>query len=154
MQSIAVPVILRSDDNVVVSAPTASGKTVLAEAAMIRELGKPDRGKVLFIAPLRALTNEKEAEWKRIPRRYGFKVYVVSGERELNVSEARSADVIITTPEKWDSATRKYRQERFSFVKEIALVIVDEVHLLDSDSRGGTLEAIISRMRRIKPING
>ncbi len=153
MQSAAVPVILGSDENVVVSAPTASGKTVLAEAAMIRELSKPGRGKVLFIAPLRALTNEKESEWKRILSAIGFKVYVVSGERELYPSEARSADVIITTPEKWDSATRKYRQERFSFVKEVALVIVDEVHLLDSDSRGGTLEAVISRMRRISIIN-
>ncbi len=153
MQSAAVPVILGSDENVVVSAPTASGKTVLAEAAMIRELSKPDRGKVLFIAPLRALTNEKESEWKRILSGIGFKVYVVSGERELYPSEARSADVIITTPEKWDSATRKYRQERFSFVNQVALVIVDEVHLLDSDSRGGTLEAVISRMRRISTIN-
>jgi replicative superfamily II helicase len=149
MQSIAVPVILHSDDNVVVSAPTASGKTVLAEAAMIKELGKPDKGKVLFIAPLRALTNEKEGEWKRVLGDLGFKVYVVTGERELHVSEARSADVIITTPEKWDSATRKYEQERYSFVKETALVVIDEVHLLDSDTRGGTLEAIVSRMRRI-----
>jgi replicative superfamily II helicase len=152
MQSRAVPVILGSEGNVVVSAPTASGKTVLAETAMIRELSKPDRGKVLFIAPLRALTNEKESGWKRILSALGFKVYVVTGERELYPSEARSADVIITTPEKWDSATRKYRQDRFSFVKQVSLVIVDEVHLLDSDSRGGTLEAVISRMRRISAL--
>ena len=99
MQSKAVPAILRSDENVVVSAPTASGKTVLAEAAMVRELGKENRGKVLFVAPLRALTNEKEAEWKRILSTLGFKVYVVTGERELYPSEARSSDVIITTPE-------------------------------------------------------
>lgn len=149
MQSIAVPVILNSDENAVISAPTASGKTVLAEAAMVRELGKTGRGKVLFIAPLRALTNEKESEWKKVLSGVGFKVYVVTGERELYPSEARSADVIITTPEKWDSATRKYMQERYSFVRDVALVVVDEVHLLDSDSRGGTLEAVISRMRRI-----
>jgi replicative superfamily II helicase len=152
MQSIAVPAILGSDANVVVSAPTASGKTVLAEAAMVRELSRKERGKVLFIAPLRALTNEKESEWKRILSGIGFKVYVVTGERELFPSEARSADVIITTPEKWDSATRKYQQERYAFVRDVALVVVDEVHLLDSDSRGGTLEAVISRMRRISAL--
>ncbi len=154
MQSKAVPIILGSDANVVVAAPTASGKTVLAEAAMVRELGKEGRGKVLFIAPLRALTNEKESEWKRILSGLGFKVYVVSGERELHASEARAADVIITTPEKWDSATRKYRQDRYAFVRDVALVVVDEVHLLDSDSRGGTLEAVISRMRRIGTQDG
>jgi replicative superfamily II helicase len=154
MQSVAVPVILGSGENAVISAPTASGKTVLAEAAMARELGKPGHGKVLFIAPLRALTNEKESEWKRALSGIGLKVYVVTGERELHPSEARSADVIITTPEKWDSATRKYMQERYAFVRDVALVVVDEVHLLDSDSRGGTLEAVISRMRRISSIYG
>jgi replicative superfamily II helicase len=150
MQSIAVPVILGSDSNVVVSAPTASGKTVLAEAAMARELGRPDKGKVLFIAPLKALTNEREAGWKQALSGLGFKVYVVTGERDLYPSEARAADVIITTPEKWDSATRKYMQDRYGFVRDVSLIIVDEVHLLDSDGRGGTLEAVISRMRRIK----
>ncbi len=154
MQSIAVPVLLRSDGNTVVSAPTASGKTVLAEAAMAKELARPDHGKVLFIAPLRALTNEKEAEWKRVLSGIGLRVYVVTGERELYPSEAKTADVIITTPEKWDSATRKYMQERFAFVRDVALVVVDEVHLLDSDSRGGTLEAVISRMRRISAVYG
>jgi replicative superfamily II helicase len=154
MQSIAVPMILRSDENVVISAPTASGKTALAEAAMARELGKPGRGKVLFIAPLRALTNEKESEWKRVLSGIGLKVYVVTGERELHPSEAMSADVIIATPEKWDSATRKYVQERYAFVRDVSLVVVDEVHLLDSDSRGGTLEAVISRMRRISAVYG
>lgn len=154
MQSRAVPLILGSDDNVVVSAPTASGKTVLAEAAMIRELGKPAHGKVIFMAPLRALTNEKESEWKHVLGGIGFKVYVVTGERELSPFEAKMADVIITTPEKWDSATRKYKQERYSFVKDTALIIIDEVHLLDSDSRGGALEAVVSRMKRISSICG
>lgn len=149
MQSRAVPLILGSGDNVVISAPTASGKTVLAEAAMVKELGAARRGKVLFIAPLRALTNEKESEWKHVLGKLGFKVYVVTGERELSPYEAKGADVIIATPEKWDSATRKYRQERYSFVKDVSLVIIDEVHLLDSDSRGGALEAVISRMKRI-----
>lgn len=150
MQSRAVPVILGSDNNMVVAAPTASGKTVLAEAAMTRELGRADKGKVLFIAPLRALTSEKESEWKQTLGSLGLKVYVVTGERELSPYEAKASDVIITTPEKWDSATRKYLMERYSFVKDVTLLIVDEVHLLDSDSRGGTLEAVISRMRRIK----
>lgn len=149
MQSEAIPVILGSDESVVIAAPTASGKTALAEAAMVRELGRPDRGKVLFIAPLRALTNEREAEWRRVLSRLGFKVHAVTGERELHPAEAGAADVIIATPEKWDSATRKYRQERYAFVRDVALVVVDEVHLLDSDGRGGTLEAVISRMRRI-----
>src|SRR5664279_1518248 len=100
MQSRVLPRLLTSDENVVVAAPTASGKTVLAELAMVRELSKPKRGKILYLAPLRALTNEKETEWKTLFTPMGFEVYVVSGERELDPTKARSAQIIISTPEK------------------------------------------------------
>ncbi|KCZ71489.1 superfamily II helicase [Candidatus Methanoperedens nitroreducens] len=149
MQSLAVPVIMESDRHCVVAAPTASGKTVVAIAAMVHELSRPSHGKILYIAPMRALTNEKESEWNGAFKKIGFDVYVVSGERELSEKHAAEADVIITTPEKWDSATRKHQTDRFAFVRDISCVIIDEVHLIDSDVRGGTLEVLISRMKRI-----
>lgn len=149
MQSRVLPTLLTSDDDVVVAAPTASGKTVLAELAMVRELSKPKRGKILYLAPLRALTNEKEREWDALFRPMGFDVYVVSGERELEPSKARSAHIIISTPEKWDSSSRKHNTTH-KFVNEVSVVIIDEVHLLDSDDRGGVLEALVTRMKRIK----
>ena len=51
------------DENVVAAAPTASGKTALAELAICKTLR--DGGTALFVAPMRALTNEKESEWER-----------------------------------------------------------------------------------------
>jgi replicative superfamily II helicase len=149
MQSCVLPALLTSDESVVVAAPTASGKTVLAELAMVRELSKPKSGKILYLAPLRALTNEKEREWDALFRPMGFDVYVVSGERELDPSKARSAHIIISTPEKWDSSSRKHNTTN-KFVNEVSVVIIDEVHLLDSDDRGGVLEALVTRMKRIK----
>jgi replicative superfamily II helicase len=149
MQSRVLPTLLKSDENVVVAAPTASGKTVLAELAMVRELSKPRSGKVLYLAPLRALTNEKEREWDALFRPMGFDVYVVSGERELDPAKARSAHIIISTPEKWDSSSRKHNTTH-KFVNEVSVVIIDEVHLLDSDDRGGALEALVTRMKRMK----
>ena len=150
MQSVVLPSLLQSDDHVVVAAPTASGKTVLAELAMVRELVKPkqQRGKILYLAPLRALTNEKEVEWQSLFHPLGFKVYVVSGERELEPSKVKSADIIISTPEKWDSASRKHSTTH-PFVRAVSVIVIDEVHLLDSDERGGVLEALITRMKRI-----
>lgn len=148
MQSKALPCLLHSDGNVVVAAPTASGKTVLAELAMVRELSKTRAGKILYLAPLRALTNEKEDEWQRLFGPMGFEVYVVSGERELDPAKARSAHIIISTPEKWDSASRKHHTTH-TFVKAVKVIIIDEVHLLDSDGRGGVLEVLITRMKRI-----
>ncbi|MGZ4901740.1 MAG: DEAD/DEAH box helicase [Halobacteriota archaeon] len=148
MQSSVLPCLLHFDSSVVVAAPTASGKTVLAELAMVRELCKPRAGKILYLAPLRALTNEKEEEWQRLFAPMGFEVYVVSGERELDPAKARSAHIIISTPEKWDSASRKHHTTH-RFVKAIKVLIIDEVHLLDSDGRGGVLEVLITRMKRI-----
>jgi len=149
MQSHVLPSLLGSDDDIVVAAPTASGKTVLAELAMIRELSKPQPNKILYLAPLRALTNEKEGEWQALFTPLGFEVYVVSGERELNPAKARSAHIIISTPEKWDSSSRKHSTTH-KFVRDVSVIIIDEVHLLDSDERGGVLEALITRMKRIK----
>ena len=149
MQSRVLPSLLTSDEDVVVAAPTASGKTVLAELAMVRELSKPQSGKILYLAPLRALTNEKEGEWQRLFEPMGFGVYVVSGERELDPAKARSAHIIISTPEKWDSSSRKFSTTH-KFVRDVSVIIIDEVHLLDSDGRGGVLEALITRMKRIR----
>ena len=147
MQREALPGIFRSDHNVVASAPTASGKTALAELAICKTLSAD--GTALFIAPLRALTNEKESEWERFEE-LGYSVYVVSGERDLNPRRAARADVLVTTPEKADSATRKHDSARYSFITDIDCVVIDEVHLLDSEKRGAVLEVTVSRLRRLQ----
>jgi len=146
MQSATLPALLDTDENVVVSAPTASGKTAIAEVAICRTLDAD--GTALFLAPLRALTNEKEREWDRFEE-LGYSVYVVTGERDLNPRRAERADVLVMTPEKADSATRKHDSARYSFVTDVDCCIIDEVHLLDSDERGSVLEVTISRLRRL-----
>jgi len=146
MQREVLPAILDSEANVVVSAPTASGKTALAEAAICRVLEAG--GTALFLAPLRALTNEKESEWERFED-LGYSVYVVTGERDLNPRRAERADILVMTPEKADSATRKHDSPRYSFVTDVDCCVIDEVHLLDSDKRGSVLEVTISRLRRL-----
>jgi replicative superfamily II helicase len=146
MQREALPAIMEREENVVAAAPTASGKTALAELAICKTLGAG--GTALFIAPLRALTNEKEAEWERFEN-LGYSVYVVTGERDLNPRRAERADILVMTPEKTDSATRKHDSPRYGFVTDVDCVVIDEVHLLDSDSRGGVLEVTISRLRRL-----
>jgi len=146
MQREALPAIMERDENVVAAAPTASGKTALAELAICKTLR--DGGTALFVAPLRALTNEKEAEWERFED-LGYSVYVVTGERDLNPRRAERADILVMTPEKTDSATRKHESPRYQFITDVSCVVIDEVHLLDSDSRGGVLEVTVARLRRL-----
>nr|WP_254283002.1 DEAD/DEAH box helicase [Halomicroarcula limicola] len=146
MQSAALPALLNREDNVVVSAPTASGKTALAELAICKTLAAG--GTALFLAPLRALTNEKESEWERFEE-MGYSVYVVTGERDLSPRRAERADILVMTPEKADSATRKHDTPRYSFITDVDCCVIDEVHLLDSDRRGAVLEVTVSRLRRL-----
>jgi replicative superfamily II helicase len=146
MQREALPAILEREENVVVSAPTASGKTAIAELAICKALGKG--GTALFLAPLRALTNEKESEWARFEE-MGYSVYVVTGERDLNPRRAERADILVMTPEKADSATRKHDTPRYQFITDVDCCVIDEVHLLDSDRRGSVLEVTVSRLRRL-----
>ena len=146
MQAETLPALLDTTENVVVSAPTASGKTAIAEVAICRTLR--EAGTALFLAPLRALTNEKEREWERFEE-LGYSVYVVTGERDLNPRRAKRADVLVMTPEKADSATRKHDSRRYSFIRDVDCCVIDEVHLLDSDRRGSVLEVTISRLRRL-----
>lgn len=58
----------------------------------------------------------------------------------------QAADILITTPEKWDGISRSW--QRRNYVQKIGLVIIDEIHLLGED-RGPILEVIVSRMRYI-----
>jgi replicative superfamily II helicase len=146
MQREALPALLEREDNVVASAPTASGKTALAELAICECLR--DGGTALFVAPMRALTNEKEAEWERFEE-LGYSVYVVTGERDLTPRRAERADILVMTPEKADSATRKHDSARYGFVADVDCVVIDEVHLLDSERRGSVLEVTVSRLRRL-----
>ncbi len=146
MQRVALPAILDADMNVVASAPTASGKTALAELAICETLR--EGGTALFVAPMRALTNEKEREWDRFED-IGHSVYVVTGERDLTPRRAERADVLVMTPEKLDSATRKHDSSRYEFITDVDCCVIDEVHLLDSEKRGSVLEVTIARLRRL-----
>jgi replicative superfamily II helicase len=146
MQEEVVGALVETDENVVASAPTASGKTALAELAICRTLQAG--GTALFVAPMRALTNEKESEWERFED-LGYSVYVVTGERDLNPRRAERADILVMTPEKADSATRKHDSRRYAFIREVDCCVIDEVHLLDSEKRGSVLEVTVSRLRRL-----
>jgi activating signal cointegrator complex subunit 3 len=66
----------------------------------------------------------------------------VSGDNTPEFTELNQASILITTPEKWDGITRSAETRRY--VKEVELLIIDEIHLLGVE-RGAVLEAIVTR---------
>jgi len=103
--------------------------------------------KVVYIAPLKALVSERVKDWKEtLGKQLGKRVVEFTGDVSPDPYVLRNADVVITTPEKWDGASRMWKVREY--VQMVKLVIIDEIHLL-GEERGAVLEVIVTRMRRM-----
>uniref|UniRef100_A0A8B9HIB9 Activating signal cointegrator 1 complex subunit 3 n=1 Tax=Astyanax mexicanus TaxID=7994 RepID=A0A8B9HIB9_ASTMX len=132
-----------TDTNVLLGAPTGSGKTIAAEMAIFRVFNKYPTAKAVYIAPLKALVRERIEDWKiRIEEKLGRKVVELTGDVTPDMRAIAQADLIVTTPEKWDGVSRSWQNR--SYVQKVAILIIDEIHLLGED-RGPVLEVIVSR---------
>ncbi|MDG6954604.1 MAG: DEAD/DEAH box helicase [Nitrososphaerota archaeon] len=126
--------------SLVVSSPTASGKTLLAlMSAYFR--AKLERKKVVYLAPLRALASEKYAEFSELTR-FGIRTAISTGDYDSSGETLGKADVIVLTNERFDSVMR----HRVSWVNSVGLFVADEVHLAGNDRRGPTLEMILTKV--------
>jgi helicase len=143
-QGEAVDAGILDGESVVASVPTASGKTLIAELAMLSAVQRG--GKALYIVPLRALASEKKAEFERWEQ-YGVTVGVSTGNYESDGEWLASRDVIVATSEKVDSLVRNGAP----WVEDLSCVVADEVHLVDDRHRGPTLEVTLAKLRKINP---
>ncbi|MHA2407816.1 MAG: DEAD/DEAH box helicase, partial [Candidatus Ranarchaeia archaeon] len=131
--------------NTVLAVPTASGKTLIAILAMAKAILE-ERGKALYLCPLRALAQEKYDEFKSL-RALGIKVAVSTGDYDQADFRLGRYDLIICTNEKADSLLRHQPE----WLKEIAVVVSDEVHLMNDRNRGPTLEVALAKLRQVNP---
>ncbi|XP_065882563.1 U5 small nuclear ribonucleoprotein 200 kDa helicase-like [Dysidea avara] len=145
---------LKSDQNLLLCAPTGAGKTNVALLCMLREVGKhlnPDNSvnvdefKVIYIAPMKSLVQEMVANFTKRLAPYGITVGELTGDHQMNREQIEATQVIVCTPEKWDIITRKSGERMYT--QYVGLVIIDEIHLLH-DSRGPVLESIVARTIR------
>ncbi|ANB14830.1 Slh1p [Sugiyamaella lignohabitans] len=147
MQTMAFNTLYHKDTSVLLGSPTGSGKTVACELAIWAAFKKFPGSKVVYIAPMKALVKERVGDWSRgICRQAGIKLVELTGDTNPDADSIRKADIIITTPEKFDGISRNWQTRKF--VQQVSLIIMDEIHLLASD-RGPILEMIVSRMNFI-----
>jgi ATP-dependent DNA helicase HFM1/MER3 len=167
LQSEVASSIADSNDNIVVSAPTGAGKTALFEIAMARFFlaDLQSKGmhhsrsqisnarKIVYISPSKALCEERYDDWSQrfSAMDIGIQCSMITGDMEPGDSfrDIAASQVILTTPEKWDSVTRRWTEHVFLF-GSVKLLLVDEVHLLGDETRGGCLESVICRMNTIQ----
>ncbi len=125
--------------NLVIASSTASGKTLIAEMAIIKRI-TTGRGKAVFLVPLRAIAFEKYNELK-LMEKWGIKVGLSTGDYTSPDHYLGEYDLIITTYEKMDSLLR----HGASWVNDITLLVADEIHYIDDTKRGPVLEVLLSR---------
>ena len=123
--------------NLLISIPTASGKTLVAEMAMHRHV--VNRGKCLYVVPLKALASEKFEEFSG----KGPSTGIATGDYDKKDEYLGRNDIIIATSEKVDSLLRN----NAAWMGSITCLVVDEAHLIDSEDRGATLEMVITKLR-------
>lgn len=134
-----------------ICAPTGSGKTALLEMAIVRELMKMDCGlssqasfkdiHILYLAPLKAIVDEKCKEWQKKFSPFGLKCFSLTGDTEFDdyssaqVSSYTNINIILATPEKFDHVIRTDPRSRM-LLAVLKLILIDEVHMLSDSHRG------------------
>lgn len=138
-----------SDDNVLVCAPTGSGKTLCAEFAILRLFNNAKRGKgsgkCVYIAPKQAIADVMFATWsRRFGELLGKHVVQLTGDITSDLKLLEAGDIVIASAPHWDCTSRRWRQRKQ--VQNVALYIIGELHLIGG-SDGPTLEVVVSRIR-------
>ncbi|MFW5917619.1 MAG: ATP-dependent DNA helicase [Halorubrum sp.] len=131
-------------ESLVAAVPTASGKTLIAELAMLSAVERG--GMALYIVPLRALASEKKTEFERWED-HGITVGVSTGNYESDGEWLATRDIIVATSEKVDSLIRNGAP----WIDDLTCVVSDEVHLVDDSHRGPTLEVTLAKLRKVNP---
>jgi helicase len=143
-QAQAVEAGVTGGESVVASVPTASGKTMVAELAMLSAIERG--GTALYIVPLRALATEKRDDFEPFED-FGVSVGVTTGNYDADEEWLASRDVVVATSEKVDSLLRNDA----SWLEDVDCVVADEIHLVDDAGRGPTLEVTLARLRALNP---
>ncbi len=142
-QEMAFNTKLLKGGNLVLAFPTSSGKTLVAEIAMLKSI-LDGRGKALYLVPLRALAHEKYADFKKYEK-IGITVALSVGDYDSSGTGLKEADIVIMTTEKADSIIR----HSVDWLERIGIVVADEIHLVNDISRGPTLEMVIAKLNRL-----
>jgi activating signal cointegrator complex subunit 3 len=135
---------------------TGSGKTLVAELAILRLKSIRPKSICVYIAPLKALAGERVKDWKK---RFGshplnWNILELSGDTHHDQNTLERADILVCTPEKWDLVSRGWRRPNDSseqtrasvreYISRVGLLIMDEVHLL-GEERGVSFTKLCDR---------
>ena len=154
VQVAACDVVFHSDDNLLISTPTASGKTEAAFLPVITELyNKPANSVgVLYIAPLKALINDQFVRIEELLEYAHIPVTKWHGDASQSLKNKLLKDpngILQTTPESLEAMLMKRKQHAIKLFSDLRFIIIDEVHNFIGEDRGVQLVSILERMQNL-----
>ncbi len=131
--------------NLLLSVPTAAGKTFIAELCMVKSILQ-NNGRCLYVAPLKALASEKFQDFTERYSPLGIKVGISTGDLDSPNKFLNRYQILIATAEKVDSLLRSRAKW---LIDSLSVVILDEIHFINDASRGPTMEILTARIRQL-----
>ncbi|MGM8858198.1 DEAD/DEAH box helicase [Enterobacter hormaechei] len=136
---------------VIVDLPTSGGKTALAQFRMLQALNQFDQddGWVAYVAPTRALVSQITRRLREDFGPLGIQVEPLTGAVEVDafeeelLGEARAFQILVATPEKLQLVMRNKK-----VVRPLALVVMDEAHNIEDESRGLRIELLLATIKQ------
>ncbi|MBD3230252.1 MAG: DEAD/DEAH box helicase [Candidatus Lokiarchaeota archaeon] len=154
IQNLAISKGLLDGEDLLIVAPTSTGKTLCGELAGIPKA--LNNGKMIYLSPLVSLSNTKYEEFKskygdilNVSIRVGMSRIDTKGEDfYIEDSHLKDTDIIVASYEAFDFIIRK---GEYNNIKEVKTIIVDEIQTLGDLERGVELDGLISRLKIIYP---
>lgn len=148
----AVPIL--ADENALVIAPTAGGKTEAAVLPAISRLLTEswDGTAILYLCPLKALLNNLHERLETYFGMVGYEVGLWHGDvstGDRKKIEAKRPACLLTTPESLEVMLISSRKELRELLMNVRVVIIDEIHAFAGDDRGLHLLAVVERIQKL-----
>ncbi|KAI9907622.1 hypothetical protein PsorP6_002761 [Peronosclerospora sorghi] len=160
IQTQVLPRLLESESNLFIGSPPGSGKSILAELAIMKtllSLGQPDpksdefgEHMIVYLTPKESNGHEKFNDWSGKFGEESFwrqNVVELTGDSTADLRLLTHANILIATPTQWDVLSRRWKQRKR--IKNISLLLLDEAHFVGGGEYGPTIEVVMSRMRFI-----
>ncbi|MFP3908905.1 MAG: DEAD/DEAH box helicase [Archaeoglobaceae archaeon] len=137
--------------DVLIIAPTGSGKTEAAMIPLFNQISTPDKGIVLlYITPLRALNRDMLRRLKTIAGKLGLSIAVRHGDTpnsERRKQALKPPQILVTTPETLQILFLGKRLKEA--LKRVRFVVVDEIHEMADSERGAQLSLALQRLMEL-----
>jgi len=144
-QALAINQGLFNNKNLLVVLPTGAGKSLIGHMAMLESRNKYKQS--IYLSPLRSLTNEQFVKFRDNYKETFGGCILTTGEYSKADYLINKAPFIFTTAEKLDVLIRK----NMHFLKDVGCVVIDELHTINAESRGATLEILITMIKYLNP---